>query len=135
MGFRLLEHSADLILEAWGEDLERALDQAVAALGWVLAGPVQAPTLERRPVSLPDPEPEALVVALLSECLYLLEVDAWLARGCQLEVGPRGVTGSLLGEPHVPQRHEGTDVKAITWHQLSVRPGPQGLTITVTVDC
>ncbi len=135
MGFELLEHSADLGFEASGSDLHGAIDQAVAALGAILAGPEVGQASQRRSVELSERDPEALVVSLLSECLYLLEVQAWLARGAQLVLGPDGARGTLRGEPYDPMRHDGTDVKAITWHQLAVRETPRGTTITVYVDC
>lgn len=136
MGFRLLEHTADLGLEARGADLDKALDQAVAALAAMLAGEGQAHPRERRSITIPGDDPEAQVVALLDECLFQLEVRGWLAAGASLERTPQGqLVGQLLGEPFDPSRHEGTAIKAITWHQLSLVEGPAGVTITVYVDC
>jgi SHS2 domain-containing protein len=135
-GFRLLEHTADLGLEARGADLCAALDRAVAALGCILAGQEQADLSPGPALELTEDDPDALVVALLSECLFQLEVEGWLARGARLEPLPHGgVHGRLLGEPWDPERHDGVAIKAITWHQLSVERGPQGLTITAYVDC
>jgi SHS2 domain-containing protein len=135
-GFLLLEHTADLGLEAWGADLCAALDRAVAALGHILGGPAPGDVPQRRPLAMDEADPEALVVALLSECLYLLEVEGWLPRGAALEPSAGGgVRGELLGEPWDPERHDGLAIKAITWHQLAVREDPQGLTITAYVDC
>mgnify|MGYP002639819558 CR=1 FL=1 len=137
MSFRILEHTADLGLEAWGSDLSAALDQAVAALAAILAGEGAAQGLERRAIAVDEPDVDASVVALLSECLYLLEVEGWLACGAQLSVDGQGrIQGNLLGEPFHSTRHgEGVAVKAITWHQLSVVVQPGGVTITTYVDC
>jgi SHS2 domain-containing protein len=135
MGFGLLEHTADLGIEARGDDLSAALDQAVAALGTILAGPSEASADDQQPVELDATDPEALVVALLSECLYLLEVDGWLARGARLTLTGGSARGVLLGEPYDPDRHDGLAIKAITWHQLAVRQSAEGVTITVYVDC
>lgn len=135
MGFVLLEHTADLGIEARGADLCAALDRAVAALGLVLAGPGEPAVGEARPIDLDAADPEALVVALLSECLYLLEVEGWLARGASLSLAAGTARGSLLGEPYDPDRHDGLAIKAITWHQLAVLQEPERVTITVYVDC
>jgi len=123
-------------LEARGDDLGGALDQAVAALAAMLAGVGQAHPREQRPVTITGEDPEAQVVALLDECLFRLEVHGWLAAGASLERDAAGrLVGQLLGEPFDPARHDGTAIKAITWHQLSLVESPAGVTITVTVDC
>ncbi len=135
MGFRLLEHTADLGIEAQGADLCAALDQAVVALGEVLAGPGQADPGQRRPLAMDAGDREGLVVALLSECLFLLEVEGWLARGARLTLADGAIRGEFLGEPYDRGQHDGLAIKAITWHQLDVVEHSDGVTLTVFLDC
>ena len=136
MGYRLLEHTADLGLEARGDSLQAALDQAVAALAAVLAGDHRVLGTEQQPVLIPASDLEAQVVALLDECLFRVEVHGWIASGATIERDAAGqLVGQLEGEPFDPSRHDGTAIKAITWHQLAVREDSSGCTITVYVDC
>ncbi len=134
MGYRVLEHTADLGIEARGRSLGEALDQAIAGLGSVLTGEPRGTAAERRGLSLTADDPESLVVALLTECLFLFEVEGWVARGASLTVIEGAANGQLLGEPWDPDRHDGLAIKAITWHQLAVVQQPEAVTITVYLD-
>ncbi len=134
-GFELLEHPADIGLRARGVDLAGAMAAAVAGLACISAGPGAVRNQERRIVRLQDPDPEALLVALLEECLYLGEVHGWLAGGAELRVYEGGLEGDLLGEPFDAERHQdGSAVKAITWHQLAVRHCDGYVEVVVFVD-
>jgi SHS2 domain-containing protein len=135
-GFRLLAHTADLGIESWGPDFAGALAQAVSALGVVLAGEGAGQATEERPVRLVAEDEAALVVALLQEALFLLEVEGWLSVDAALRVDPAGVlTGHLLGEPFDAVRHaDGEAVKAVTWHGLAVDREPGRVSLTIYLD-
>lgn len=110
-GYRLLPHTADVRLLAWGPTREACLDQAVRALAAVfveLPGGVPAsppggvpacppagvPT--RVPVALP-PGPDAeLLVGVLEEALFLVDVRGLVARAAELHPdGEGGLRGTL----------------------------------------
>ncbi len=136
-GFELLEHTADLGIRAHGDTLATAFNTAVRGLSTILVGADAARPRDSRPVALEDQDLEALLVALLEECLYLLDAQAWVAADARLSVSPEGVLhGELAGEPFDPDRHgDGLAVKAITWHQLAVEQRSGYVEVTVFVDC
>lgn len=136
-GYRLLDHTADLGLRVWGQDLPAALDQAVRALAEVTAGRGTSRAVERRAVHLKGPlSMEQALVHLLQECIYLLEVDGWLACEASLTSDPiSGLAGWLSGEPFDPVRHgEGAPIKGVTWHQLDASASEGRTELTVFLD-
>jgi len=102
-GYRLLPHTADVRLLAWGPTREACLDQAVRALAAVFVElPVGVPAIPpagvptRVPVALP-PGPDAeLLVGVLEEALFLVDVRGLVARAAELHPdGEGGLRGTL----------------------------------------
>jgi len=75
-------------------------------------------------VSASGTDPEALVVAYLSQLLLLQQTEGFLAREIRAHpVGdpPTAIVASVAGETFDPGRHSaGTEVKAVTLHGLEV---------------
>jgi SHS2 domain-containing protein len=80
-GHRMLDHTADVILEAWGPDLAACCEEAVAALVETYAerGPGTSGSSAARPlgsaVRLPPASPEELVLRVLDEVVYALDTS------------------------------------------------------------
>ena len=79
---------------------------------------------EQRAVSAAGADPEALVVAYLTQLLLLEQADGFVGRTIRARpVGdpPTAVVASVAGEPLDPGRHAlRTEVKAVTMHELAV---------------
>jgi SHS2 domain-containing protein len=73
-GHRTLPHTADLIIEAWAPSREDCLEQAVLALVGAFAAISPVVSTETLPISIPPANDEELLVSLLEEVLYLVEV-------------------------------------------------------------
>src|SRR5688572_4913953 len=92
--YRLVDHTADLAIEATGTTQEEVLAQAAVGLTEVVTGrPAHrvAPEQEIK-FHIDAPDPEAMVVAFLSELLWLLESRdlLWLGGGVTVGPGPDG---------------------------------------------
>lgn len=127
MAFRLVEHTADLAIEATGPDRASVLGDAALGLTAVLTGRDDVHGFgagEERTFFVEAPDPEALVVAFLSELLWLSESEDLLWTGGGVAVGTASdgglraeVTGNFV--THDPVRHgRGVEVKAVTYHGL-----------------
>jgi SHS2 domain-containing protein len=79
---------------------------------------------EERAVSAAGADPTELVVAYLTELLKLEATDGFLAREIRVRpIGdpPTALVAGVRGEPFDPRRHAvGTEVKAITFHELAL---------------
>ena len=119
---RLLEHTADMGIEASGETLEELFAQAAYGLLEIIAGTPQALCREEKTVTLTAADTEELLVNWLNEILYLFEIQGFFP--CDFEIEEvRGyrLQARVRGEPFDPRRHPvEREVKAVTYHQLRV---------------
>src|SRR5687767_5255469 len=135
-GWEHFEVEADVGVRAWGST--RAAAFAQAALG-VLALVVDPATVSRgdsREVRAQAETPETLLAAWIDECLYVHEIEGFVAG--DVEVGACSDTvvhGRLLGEPLDASRHRlGTVVKAATLHKISVTGAANHHEVRIIVD-
>jgi SHS2 domain-containing protein len=79
---------------------------------------------EERVIHASATDATALVVAWLGELLLLQQTEGFLVREVQVKlVGspPTALLAKVRGEPFEPERHaRGTEVKAITFHALTI---------------
>lgn len=136
--FEILEHTADIGLRAWGETRERLFENCALGVAEIVGrqgvDSVSGPTAERLAVELGAPDVEALLVRWMDEVLFLLEASAaCLMSSKLLEVRDTGLRAELELVPCTADP-EGTELKATTYHQLSVRPVSDGWEATVYFD-
>ncbi len=125
-GYRFLDHTADIGLEASGETLEEAFANAAAGLFAMIAeGPV-APAEEVR-VEVAASDLEELLVHWLNELLYLHDTERRLFSLFRPHIflGEKTAPSSfklearVFGEQADPARHGRLrEVKAATYHGL-----------------
>jgi SHS2 domain-containing protein len=130
-GYRELEHTADWQIEAWAPGVEELLEQAARGM-FALAG-----------VELGDGEPlnvrlafaagdlERLLVAFLSELLYLIEQRALAVEGYALRLQDDLLIAELTARPVLRLNKE---IKAVTYHGLRVQSNGNGLLARVVFD-
>ncbi|HXV19947.1 MAG TPA: archease [Desulfuromonadales bacterium] len=119
---RLLEHTADMGIEASGETIEELFAQAAYGLLEIIAGTPQALCREERIVTVEGGDAEELLVNWLNEILYLFEIRRFFPLDFEIEeVRGNRLLARVRGEPFDPQRHPvEREVKAVTYHQLRV---------------
>jgi len=135
-GYRILEHPADLGIEARGRTLNEAFEQAAAGLISVLIDPAGIGARQEIVVEVEAPDRERLLVCWLGELLYQLDGRGFVPASCSVSLeGETRLRALVRGEQLDLDRHTTrTDVKAITYHQLAVRKTPQGFMLTVFLD-
>jgi len=134
--YETFEHTADLGLRARAADLDTLFAEAARALFAALVDnpesvrPTQAVALE-----LNGDDREYLLFDWLKELLYRFEVDHLLFGRFDVKVQPDGLSATAWGEPLDRGRHElGHEVKAITYHGLTVEQTETGWLAEVIVD-
>lgn len=135
-GWEYFEVAAAVGVRAWGPDLPGCFRQCALAV-FNLIVPLRAvrPAEERETAAQGETD-EALLVAWINECLYLHDIEGFVAS----EVGAPQVAGGrlharLLGEPVDPTRHpRGTLVKAATFHGLRVVREPGRVSVGLVLD-
>jgi SHS2 domain-containing protein len=130
-GFRELEHTADWELEVWAPDLPALLEQAAQGMNALAGVSLAKGRRVRREVKLPDTDPESVLVSFLSELLFLGEVEglgfdrfAFVPEGDHLLARLEGAEIEAQGK----------HIKAVTYHELEVQQGPEGLKTRIVFD-
>ncbi len=124
-GHRARPHTADAVVEAWGRTRAECLEQAVAGLVAGFVGPADAEP-EPAALEIEAEDDEELVVLLLEEVLYRIEVHGVVPVAATLDDTPTGVAGSFLVVPVSAAREVGAVPKAVSRSGLSLRPREDG---------
>lgn len=135
MSWELIEHTADAGIRVRAEDLDELFAEAARAVVGIMGHGSGAETRSER-VTLEAPDLEALLVDWLSEMLYLFEARDVVPTRVEAHVrdAPRRLEGVVAGPSTEDFVQEGPQVKAITYHGLQVRTGPDGCEAVVYVD-
>jgi SHS2 domain-containing protein len=135
-GFKILDHPADLGIEAFGKTLAEAFEQAAVGLMSIILDLSGIKLEESRKVLLRSSDRESLLVKWLGEVLYLYDGAHFVGARFQInELSLWQLTAEIHGEPFDAQRHETRmDVKAITYHQLEVRQDEEKSWVRVFLD-
>lgn len=74
IGRREVPHTADLIIEAWAPTRLECIEEAVRALVDAFAGVAEGAATEPFPIEFEQNGDEALLVSLLEEVIYMIDV-------------------------------------------------------------
>jgi len=133
--YRLLPHTADLLVEVREDDLPAACAAAVEALFSLLTDRRRVRRVERRILTVRGGSPEDRLLAILRQALLLHSVDRFLVRDASVRMEEGEFVVSLHGETMDPARHTVyREVKAVTGHGLAVEKGPRGITARFLLD-
>jgi SHS2 domain-containing protein len=127
-----IEHTADLALHVWGQDLVDLFTTAARGMFALVALPTDETVLAVRRVELRAPDVETLLVDWLNELLYLHEVEDIVVVESAFERLTRSrleaeVRGAAVGERRA-------HIKAVTFHNLAVTSGPEGYEAELVFD-
>ena len=121
--FEILDHTADIGLIVYGDDLKALFENAGEAFFHLITGLRKVKRRIERRINIRGESLERLMVDWLSELLYFHDVDNLLFKGFKVEsVGEDGLKAVVKGEPFQEGVHViKTEVKAVTYHQIEVR--------------
>jgi SHS2 domain-containing protein len=134
--YEVFEHTADLGLRVTAADPDTLFAEAAQALFAVIVDDLA--TVQPRQahaVQLAGKDLAYLLFDWLNELLYQFEVGHRLFSRFEVQVTDDGLSGTAWGEPRDPARHRlGHEVKAITYHGLTVEPTADGWLAEVILD-
>lgn len=136
MSYSILEHPADLGIEARGQSLSEAFEEAAIALSSIIADLDSVSIAIDRLLTVEARDVESLLVRWLSELLYLYDGEGFLCKEVQIQqFSPTRMEAKVRGEWYAEGKHHmKLDVKAITYHQLEIKEGPDGCSVRVYLD-
>ena len=143
-GYDYFDVEADVGVIGRGPTAAEAFVQTALGVFALIVEPGSVEVRDHREVRAHAETIESLLVSWINECLYVHEVEGFVARAVDLEVfetsprvggEPLRLHSFLRGEEVDPSRHRlGTVVKAATFHQVSVKAVPGGFEARLIVD-
>lgn len=121
MRYRVLDHTADALIEAYGETLsERFANAAYAMFDQITDAESVRPTGEAR-ISLNADSVEQLLVDFLQELLYMHDTESLVFAEFDVKTDGRVLDAVVRGEEFDGSRHEKRAVvKGVTYHDLKI---------------
>ncbi len=134
--FEVLDHTADIGLIVYGEDLESLFENAGKAFFHVITDLKKVRLRTEKRIEIRKESLERLMVDWLTELLYLHEVENLLFKEFKLEsVGEEGLRARVKGEAFQEGVHViKTEVKAVTYHGIEVRKEKEGWRAQIIFD-
>ena len=135
-GYRYFDVEADVGVAAWAPSLAEAFAEAALGVLALIVAPDSIESRQTREVRAQGESPEELLVNWINECLYVHEIEGFVARRVEVTaLGGGRVHGLLHGEELDTRRHHlGTVVKAATFHRVAVRDAGGRAETSLVVD-
>jgi SHS2 domain-containing protein len=120
--FKLIEHTADTGLKAYGGTLAEAFANAAYGMFSIIAGLDDVEERVSRRVEVDGDDAESLLFEWLNSLLYYFDVETLLfKRFDMMDFDEKHLAAECYGEPYDASRHSlKTWVKSATYHQLEV---------------
>ncbi len=134
--FEILDHTADIGIIVYGENLKALFENAGKAFFHLITDLRKVRLREERKISIKGESLDRLMVDWLNELLYLHDVENLLFKEFKVEsVGEEGLKAIAKGEPFQEGVHAiKTEVKAVTYHRIEVRKKDRGWRAQVIFD-
>ncbi len=133
MRYEMLDHAADVMVRCTGKTLEECFENAAYAM---FDQVVDAERIEHsltRQIEISGSDDEERLYSFLSELLFVMDCDSLVFNDFRVSFSGDRVMCTAAGEPlDVRKHHAKSEIKAVTYHMLSVdRDVPE---VTVIFD-
>ena len=127
MGYRLLDHATDAIVEVTAPALEAAFLSAAESVVDITLDRETVRERERRQVAASGKDLDYLLLNWLEEVIYLLITEGFAVRRLDVRLSRSDayrIDAVAYGEPIDLERHRfRVEIKAPTFHQMEIREG------------
>jgi SHS2 domain-containing protein len=135
-GYRFIDHTADFRLEIFGVDEKDLFVQAAMALTDLITDPKTLHNRRRQTIKVSGDDWSDLMVGWLRELLYLWSGEEQLVSRVSLQsLEPTHLKAVVTTDAFDADRHPiRNEIKAVTYHQIEVRPWQDGWRARVVFD-
>jgi len=139
-GFKFLEHTADVYVEAYGTSLEEAYENAALATLDVMTKPEKVQPRIEDTIEVEARDEYALLYSWLEELLVKFELAGKLYSRFKISNIKKTSVGLKLkakawGEPYDPEKHPSkVGIKSITYHQMEILKKPKSVVVRFILD-
>lgn len=127
MGYTLLDHATDALVDVYADDMDAALQDAAYAAIDIMLDRKRVSMTKTRSIHVTSHSMHEMLYDWLEEIIYQTITDGFaissLKATYQHKTGSRYIaSGILCGEPLDVQRHHfAVEIKAPTYHEMSIR--------------
>lgn len=134
MRYQILEHTADIGIKAFGNDLSELYANAAFGMFEIIFGRSATNSKERVTVEVDGVDAENLMVRWLSELLNLSR-EGWVFDGFEIkEINEQSLRAECCGKKHRQMLKPKTEIKLVTYHGLRVERSEEGYKAEVIFD-
>ena len=133
--YEFIDHTGDIGIAAYGDDLEGAFTNAAYALFSIIAELDEIGEDASRDVEVAARDVEGLLVEWLNELIYIFDTENIIFKTFEIdEIRENTLRARCFGERvDLSRHHLKTGVKAATYHMVEVREG-DGYRVQVILD-
>lgn len=142
-GYRYLDHTADILVEAWGENIQDAFSEGARAMFDAMTEISQIQQNEEYSLSVTGHDVGELLYNWLEELLFQFETENLLGRNFQVHIQSPSenstpqwsLNATVKGERFDPIRHVSkVGIKAITYSHLKISSSSSGFKLQFLLD-
>jgi len=124
--YRVFDHTADLGVEIFGKTVQELFANAAFAVFDILTDLNRVRAIEEKKIAVEGEGWEDLLINYLREVLYLFNGEGLLLKEFSIiDIDPQQLRGKVSGEVFDPLKHRmNKEIKAVTYHQITVRETP-----------
>lgn len=130
-GFEELQHTADWALRVWAPNQAELFRQAAIGMNSLMGLKLQDEPVHKVELHLSAEDDESLLVRFLNEILFYLEIERIGFEDFPLKLNGNRLIAELWGRPI---RSIEKPIKAVTFHNLVVQCGEDGLEARLVFD-
>ncbi|MDI6768723.1 MAG: archease [Anaerolineales bacterium] len=135
MGFEEIAHTADCALRVWADDLEGLFVEAARGMNALSGARLAASQRTSRTFETEGADAESLLVTFLSELLYYAEQENLAFDHFNVQTFKRSNVQALKVEMDgAPLESLIKAIKAVTYHNLQIRPTARGCEVEIVFD-
>ena len=135
LNYRELEHTGDLAIEVTAASREQLFADAIVAMGRLMVEEAGVTAVNRRRLTVAAADDLETMHDLLAAALNIFLVDAFIWSDAHVVVRDGSAQATLVGEKFDSRRHHLLEeLKAVTYHQLSVDQTPAGWRTVIVFD-
>jgi len=126
-GFKILEHTADEYILAYGGSLEEAFESAAFAMSEIMTDTTTVEPRDAETIEVEAEDEKALLYSWLEAILIKFDAEGKLYSKFEVsKIASKGgvyrLKATVWGEPFNPEKHPSrTGVKAITYHMMEIQ--------------
>lgn len=134
MRYRTLEHTADLMIKAWGTTLEECFANAAFGMVDQIVDASSAEEREEVDIEVEGEGKEELLYNFLSEVLFIFDAKRLVLGRFDVKILPGRLTAKAWGERFDREKHSPKqEIKAVTYHELKVDEREPSVTVLFDV--